>query len=252
MVLTIINQKGGVAKTTTTQAIGQALAAQGYKVLFIDMDPQGNLSQALRADTNAPGLYELLRRESSAADLIQETPGGDLIASGLDLATADIEFTKTGREYLLKAGLKPIRSLYDFILIDTPPALGVLTINALTASDQIIVPLSAGIFALQGLRKLRDTLEVVQEYTNPELKIMGLLLTRYNNRTVLSQDIRQALESQARSLGTIVFETSIREGVAIGEAQAQAHNIISWNPGRNKPAEDYKELTAEILALVGK
>lgn len=247
MILTIINQKGGVAKTTTTQAIGQGLALKGYKVLFIDTDPQANLSQALGYDIMGKGLYDVFKKEATAGEVIQHTPGGELIPSTIDLATADLEFTATGREYLLKQAIEPIKNNYDFIIIDTPPTLSILSINALTVSDYLIVPLTADIFSLQGLKKLRDTINSVKEYTNPKLEILGLLLTKYNTRAILNQDIKEALEGQAKALKTTLFKTTIRESIAIREAQSLQQNLIEYNQKNNKPANDYIRLIEEML-----
>lgn len=250
MIITVINQKGGVSKTTTTQAIGQGLSLKGYRVLFIDTDPQANLSQALGYNIQAKGLYEVFKKEATAGEVIQQTPGGELIPSTIDLATADLEFTATGREYLLKGAIEGLKKNYDFIIIDTPPALGILTINALTITDYVLVPLTADIFSLQGLKKLAETISVVKEYTNPKLEILGLLLTRYNTRAILNQDIKEALEGQAKALKTRLFKTSIRESIAIKEAQSLGENLIQYNSKGNKPANDYIRLIEEILDIL--
>jgi chromosome partitioning protein len=247
MIITVINQKGGVAKTTTAQAVGQGLALKGYKVLFIDTDPQGNLSQALGYDTTGKGLYQVFNNKATAKEVIQNTPGGKLIASEVDLSVLDIEIKEIDKANLLKEAIKDIKKDFDFIVIDTQPTLNSLTINALNVADYLIIPLLADIFSLQGLKQLRKTIEVVKKHSNKKLKVLGMVLTRFNNRSRLGQDIKEVLERQAEAFNTTLFKTTIREGIALSEAQTLRANIVAYKGNKNKPGQDYLNLVDEIL-----
>ncbi len=245
-IITISNQKGGVSKTTTAHAMAAVLSLRGYKTLLVDIDPQANLSYTQGADDLAQGVYELLRKDADISDVIQKTPQGDIVSGSLLLAGADMEFTQTGREYLLKESLRPVDKLYDFIVLDTPPTLGILTINALTASNDVIIPMCADIFSIQGLAQLYNTISKVKMYCNPNLCISGILMTRYNGRTVLSQDLRTSIEEKANQIGSSVYKTVIRESVAIKEAQTQQVSVFLSSPKSN-PATDYIQFIDEYL-----
>ena len=187
-ILTVTNQKGGVGKTTTTINLACALKYRGYKVLVIDMDPQGNLSFCVNADTVLSAtIYEALRKEVKIQYAIQRTPMVDIIASNILLSGIELEYTKAGREYLLRDVLASIKDYYDIILIDTPPGLGILTINSMTASDGVIIPMVADIFSLQGITQLNETVEQVKKYSNPNLVIEGVVLNKYNPRIHLNK-----------------------------------------------------------------
>ncbi|MDD3365341.1 MAG: AAA family ATPase, partial [Syntrophomonas sp.] len=188
-IITIATQKGGTGKTTTTHALGVGLIERGYKVLFIDLDPQGNLSYILQTEELKSTIYEVLTGKTKARDAIQHQQCGDIIPSSPALARANLELKNTGKEYRLKETLQPIKDDYDYIIIDTPPSLGLLTINALTASDSVIIPSQADIFSLQGIGQLYSTIETIKKYTNPDLSIEGILLTRHNSRSILSRDL---------------------------------------------------------------
>lgn len=249
-ITTIANQKGGVGKTTTAHALATGLTVKGYKTLTIDTDPQGNLSYTMRADDQQAGLYEILKGNINSAEAIQHTVQGDIIPSTLLLAGADMEFTDTGREYLLKDIVEPLRKIYDYIIIDSPPTLGILTINALTASNDVIIPMGADIYSLQGLSQLYNTVNKVKKYCNPSLNIAGLLITRYNGRTILSKDLREVIENKAVQIGAAFYNTVIREGVSIKEAQTQQDSIFKTDPNSN-PAQDYLKFINEYLEGVG-
>lgn len=242
----IINQKGGVGKTTTTHALATGLTYKGYKVLVVDTDPQGNISYTMQADLQGKGLYEAMKEEVAVTDLIQHTKQGDILPSTLLLTAADLEFTQTGREYVLDSILKPVKEEYTHIIIDSPPTLGVLTINALTASNDVIIPMGADIYSLQGLNQLYSTINKVKKFCNKNISIAGLLLTRYSGRTILSRDIKEAIENKAKELNTNLYQSIIRESVTVKEAQTQQKSLFEYAPKSNV-AIDYMNFVDEYL-----
>lgn len=247
-VIAIINQKGGVGKSTSALALGTCLNRRGCKTLLIDLDAQGNLSYAMGIDNTTVSSFDLftdLRGHSA----IQKTDAGDLIAASPILATADLAITQTGKEYRLQEALAPLVGIYDFIVLDTPPALGILTINALTAATGVIIPAQADIFSLQGIGQLHHSLDAVRKYTNPTLCILGILLTRYIARSVLSRDIAELLEETANQLETRVFTTRIRETVTVRESQARRMGLFAY-AGASGAALDYENFTDEVLNLL--
>ena len=243
-IISILNQKGGVAKTTTTACIGAGLNREGYKVLYIDLDPQCNLSDIVGANTEGLTALELLQHKAKALEVIQHSKQGDIIPSSAGLAVEGI-LTATGKEYRLKEVLEPIKGLYDYILIDCPPSLGILTINALTASTSCIIPAQADKLSLQAIEQFKGTLSVIKRYTNPLLLVKGIVITRYNGRAVLSRDYAEMLQEVAESLESRLYNTRIRECVAIKEAQAMQDDIFTYAPKSNATA-DYKALIDEI------
>ena len=244
--LAIINQKGGVGKSTTALAIGAGLSLKGYSVLFIDLDAQGNLSYTLGADTQGYNAMGVLERPETAKEEIQHTPQGDIIASSPKLAGADKLLEETGKEYRFKEALESLQGAYDFIIVDTPPALGILTINALTACTGAIIPAQADIYSLQGIGQLNSTIETVKKYCNPSLSIMGIVITRFNGRTIIRREVAEMLERTAEQLHTKLYSSKIRECTALVEAQATKQNIYSYAPRSNATA-DYKALVDEII-----
>jgi len=242
----IANQKGGVGKTTTAAALAAGLHRKGYKVLTIDADTQGNISYIMGADTKQPGLYEALKGTAIAGEAIQATAQGDIMASSPQLSGADLEFKAKGWEYLLQETIKPVINNYHYIIIDTPPQLGVLTINALTAATDVIITLGADIFSLQGIAQLYDTINTIKRRSNPELKTDGILITRYNARTILSRDLKDSIQGAADHIGARLFKTVIREGIAIKEAQTLQEDIYTSAP-RSNPAIDYTAFINEYL-----
>lgn len=246
MIYTVATQKGGVGKTTTAAALWAGLSLKGYKCLAIDLDPQCNLSFTAGADTTRKTALSLLTGEAPAEETIQQTAAGDIIPASKSLAGADAFITDTGKEYRLKEALEPIQARYDYIVIDTPPALGILTVNALTACNSVIVPAQADIFSLQGIDQLQATIDPVRKYCNPTLHIEGLLLTRYNARTALSRDVSEIMQQLAQKLGTKVFNTTIREGIAVKEAQISQRTIFDYAP-KAKVTDDYRAFIEEIL-----
>lgn len=242
----IAAQKGGVGKSTTAHALAQGLRNKGFSVLAIDLDPQGNLSYTMAAKdgTNA---HDVLMGKASASEAIQHTSNGDIIPASEALSGADIELHQVGKEYRLREALQSIRELYDFAIIDTPPALGILTINALTASDELIVPSQADIYCLRAMGHLHNTVTAVQRYCNPSLVFSGILLTRHSSRSILSREVAEMLEDTAARIGTQVFGTIIRENVAIREAQAKQMDIFSY-AAKSNAAADYLDFVNELLS----
>ena len=242
----IINQKGGVGKSTTALAIGSGLKRQGSKVLFIDLDAQGNLSYTMGANTQGYNALGILQRPETTAEEIQHTTQGDIVASSPALAGADTVLSDVGKEYKLKEALATVSGLYDYCIIDTPPALSILTINALTACNGAIIPAQADIYSLQGIGQLNNTIQTIKKYCNPDLSIKGIILTRYNARSVLSKEVTELIEQTASELNTRVFNTKIRECTALKEAQAMKQDIFTYAPKSNASA-DYTDIIKELL-----
>lgn len=244
--IAVINQKGGVGKSTTSNAIGAGLFQRGYKVLFIDLDAQGNLSYSMKCENKPLSSLEVLTGTATAKEATLTTPQGDIIPASPALASADTIITDTGREYRLKEALEPLKEVYDYIIIDTPPALGTLTINALTACDSVIIPAQADIYSLQGIGQLNQTIQTVKRYCNKGLTIKGIVITRYSPRAVLTRDMTDLLEDTAKQLNTKVFTSRIRECIALKEAQASQIDIFTYNP-RSNAGIDYKALLEEMI-----
>lgn len=244
-IIAIVNRKGGVGKTATAQAIGAGLSLRGHKTLFIDLDSQCNLSFDVGANLGSLTALDVLTGTATAEEAIQHTDQGDIIPGSPNLAGADTIITETGREYRLSEALKPLIRKYDYIVIDTPPALGILTVNALTACHSVIIPVQADIHSLQGIGLLNDVIQPVKTYTNKKLRVRGILITRYNGRAILSRDMKENLEGVARSLRTKVFSTPIRECISIKEAQAMQRDIYTYAPRSNAVA-DYNALLDEL------
>ena len=246
-VVAITNQKGGVGKSTTAESLAEGLIYKGNKILLIDLDAQGSISLAAGAVQDRPTTYDVLTRKCSISDAIQRREGrSDLLPANNHLARLDVELVSTGKEFRLREQLALVLPLYDFIIIDTPPALGVLTVNALTASNYVIMPAQADIYSLQGISQLAETLEAIRAYTNPGLALAGILLTRHNIRNILSRDMADAARSTAEQMGTFLYNTVIREAVALKESQAHQASIFKYAPKSN-PAADYMAFTEEFL-----
>lgn len=244
-VIAVINQKGGVGKSTTAAAIGGGLILRGYKTLFIDLDAQGNLTYSMGGQGGVPSILDVLQKEAGAAEAIQRTPMGDLIASSPFLAAADTRINQTGKEYRLKEALAEVAG-YDYCVIDTPPALGILTVNALTACSGAIIPAQADVYSLHGISQLSGTISAVKKYCNPTLSIMGIVLTRFNKRSIIRREVAEMMETLAKQLNTKLYKTRIRECTALVEAQAVKESIYKYAP-RSNAAADYKALLDEIL-----
>lgn len=246
-VLAVVNQKGGVSKSTTAQIIGDALTLRGQRVLFVDLDSQGNLSYALGVTSPSMTVYDVLSRAAPISDAIITTGQGDLLPADQRLALIDQELAQRKRPaYVLQEALRPVLSRYDEIVLDTPPVLGYTVINALTAAHRAVIPVRADVFSLQGLAQLANTVETVKGSTNPELVIAGILMQQYNSRTVLSRQITDMVASTAKRLGTKVFSATIRDATAIREAQALQDNLLTYAK-RSKVAGDMQAFISELF-----
>ena len=248
-IIAVANQKGGVGKTTTAVNLAACLGVLEKKVLLIDSDPQANAGSGLGIDIDSVrlGTYQLLEHNCSAQDAVINTsaPNVDLIAAHIDLVAIEIELIDLEeREYMLLKALQPIKDLYDYILIDCAPSLGLLTLNALTASDSIIIPIQCEYFALEGLGKLLNTVKSVQKIHNKTLDIEGLLLTMYDSRLRLSN---QVVEEVQNHFNDMVFKTIIQRNVRLGEAPSFGESIINYDVN-SKGASNYLSLAQEILA----
>jgi chromosome partitioning protein len=244
-VIAFANQKGGVAKTTSTLNLAVALQEQGLRVLVIDLDPQGNLtmSQGLNPDSIERSMFDVLVHRLPIADVIRKQEV-DLAVSSIDLAGAELALSsQIGRERALEKSLVPVKPDYDYVLIDTPPSLGLLTINALVAAHGVIVPVQCEYLSLRGLVQLENTLSMIRENLNPEVEIVGILPTMFDVRTLHS---KEAIEILTETFGPLVFNTRIRKTVRYAEAPVKGSSILKYDP--TGPAADaYRELAKEVL-----
>ena len=244
-VISFANQKGGVAKTTTTLNLGVALAEQNLKVLLCDLDPQGNLtmSQGLNPDTMERSIFDVLVHRLPIQEIIHHTEV-DLAVSSIDLAGAELALSSMiGRERALEKALAEVKNAYDYVLIDTPPSLGLLTINALVASTGVIVPVQCEYLSLRGLIQLENTLSMIRENLNPVVEIEGILPTMFDSRTLHS---REAVEILQENFGDLVFDTKIRKTVRYAEAPVKGTSVLKYDPSGNA-AEAYRQLAKEVL-----
>lgn len=240
--IAVCNHKGGVGKTTTAITIGAALARLRKRVLLVDLDAQADLTGTLRIEDTAHNVYELLKGNTEPQP-IHHAEGFDVIPAVLDLATAEMEFSGVmGREYLLKEALEPLQGQYDYIVIDTPPSLGLLTVNAFTAADCTIIPIQAEFLALRGIAKLQEVLQSVQKRLNPALYIVGVAVTMYDSRLILHKQVLDVLQQQ---FGATMFNTPVRINVALAEAPACGKTIFAYAP-KSTGAADYTAIAKEL------
>jgi len=245
-VIAFANQKGGVAKTTTTLNLAVAFAESGYRVLCVDLDPQGNLtmSQGIDPDKVEKSLYDVLVNDMPIAEIIQKREI-DIAVASIDLAGAEIAMsTKIGRERSLEKALKEVSGDYDYVCIDTPPSLGLLTINALTAANKVIVPVQCEYLSMRGLVQLQNTLKMIQENLNPDVKIEGILPTMLDTRTVHAKEAVEILEE---NFGELVFKSRIRKAIKFAEAPVKGSSVLKYDSG-SSAANYYRELAKEVLA----
>ncbi len=243
-VIAMSNHKGGVAKTTSAVNIGAGLGNLGKKVLLIDIDPQANLTQSLGIQRSEFTIYEAINGSTDELPIVEVTPSLFVVPSSLDLSGAEIEWSsEAGREYLLKEKIDPIAHQFDYVIIDCPPSLGLLTINALTAAHQVFIPLQAEFLATQGVAKLVEVVEKIKKRLNKNLEIGGVFLTQYDKRKILNRDVAESIKNFFQSK---VFNTKIRENVALAEAPSSGLDVFRYNPKSNG-ATDYHALCREIL-----
>ena len=244
-VIAFANQKGGVAKTTTTLNLAVAFKEQGLRVLAVDLDPQGNLtmSQGLNPDSLERSLFDVLVHRLPLEQVVHSAEI-DIAVSSIDLAGAELALSgMIGRERALQKALVPVKANYDFILIDTPPSLGLLTINALVAADGVIVPVQCEYLSLRGLVQLESTLAMIRENLNPDVAIQGILATMFDGRTLHS---REAVEILEENFGELVFATKIRKTVRFAEAPVRGMSVLTYDPS-GAAADMYRELAREVL-----
>lgn len=249
-IIALANQKGGVGKTTTSVNLGAALAQAGQRVLLVDIDAQGNATSGSGIDKSEleRDSYDVIVDGAPLHEVIVPTDNYDLVPATIQLSGAEIELAdKKEREYRLKAGLATVADDYDFILIDNPPALGLLTVNAFTAADAILIPVQTEFYALEGLGQLLNTIELVRQQFNPDLDIAGILLTMYDGRTNLA---KQVAEEVRNYFGDKVYETVIPRTVRLSEAPSYGQAIIDFDP-RSVGAQVYTELAQEVLKQYG-
>lgn len=242
-----VNQKGGVGKTTSAINIGAYIALTGKKVLLVDFDSQGNMSSGVGVSKEKPTIYELICGESEAEKSVKHTmiKTLDAISSSIDLSGAAIELVEQEqREYFLRDALKPLQSKYDYILIDCPPSLGILTLNGLAAADEVIVPMQCEFFALEGITLLLEALRKVQKSINPKLVIGGIFFTMYDSRTRLAQDVVLQVKSYFKD---VVFNTIIPRNVRLSEAPSHGLPICKYDP-ECAGAKSYEKLAQEVIS----
>lgn len=239
------NQKGGVGKTTSTINVGAGLAKQGLEILLVDLDPQANLTYSLRMSSNRleQSIYDVLKGDAEADEVIISHNGFDIMPSSIDLSGAEMEFAnEPAREMILKNKLNSLTKDYDYILIDCPPNLGLLTLNAFTAVKEVYIVLQSEYLALHGLSKLIDVIQVVEERLNPEIEISGIICTLFDGRKNLNKEVVDHIKDY---FGDKVFDTLIRDNVALAEAPSHHKTIFEYAPSSHG-AKDYRALAKEI------
>ena len=250
-IITITNQKGGVGKTTTSSALMDGLRSRGARVLGVDLDPQGSLGFCLGLDIeHCATIYDALKGSAPIRDVIMHSECGDILPSNILLSAAELEFNRPGREFLLKNCLAEVEEDYDYIIIDTPPALNVLTVNAYVAADGLVIPMAPEILSLLGVSQIRETIDTVRRCYNSRLRVLGIVLNKYNQRFTLNREVLDMAEQIAQQLETKVFQSKIRAGVVVAEAPAHGESVLTYAPG-SKVARDFRLLINEITREYG-
>lgn len=244
-VIVVTNQKGGVGKTTTCAALTGIFRSRDKRVLAIDMDPQGNLSFSLGAEDEGYTIHDVMTGKCNIRHAIKTTHICDVITSNILLSGSELELTSNRREFILKEILLTIREAYDYIIIDTPPALSILTINAYTAADDLIIPMTPEILSLQGIAQLKQTILAVKKYYNKKLNIRGILLTKYVAKQQLATEVAEMVEIVAEQLKTVVLENKISVSVAVAEAPAHQEVITTYSPNC-RASKDYIKLAESL------
>ena len=250
-IIAITNQKGGVGKTTTSSALMDGLHSRGTRVLGVDLDPQGSLGFCLGLDIeNCATIYDVMKGNRPIREVIVQSESGDILPSNILLSAAELEFNRPGREFLLKNCLAEVAEEYDYIIIDTPPALNVLTVNAYVAADGLIIPMAPEILSLLGVAQIRETIDTVRRCYNSRLRVLGILLNKYNQRFTLNREVLDMAEQIAAQLDTKVFQARIRSGVAVAEAPAHGESVLTYAPS-SKVARDFRLLLNEVTREYG-
>ena len=245
-VIAVCNEKGGVGKTTTVCNLSAGLRRKGYKTLMIDLDSQMSLSKSLYAVNEEKSIVPVMAKLTPIQEVIQVVAQGDIISGRRTINVIDLVLNEADKQFALKEALQPIITDYDFILLDCPPSLSTITLNALVSASEVVIPTEAKTLALKGVQEVINTIGVIKERYNPELKIAGILITRYNGRAILSQDVKTVLEQMAAEVGTKVFKHPIRSNQAIADSQAYLTDIFAYSK-RSNGAEDYGRLVDEII-----
>ena len=245
-VYTVVNQKGGVSKTTTALNLASGLFMKNKKVLLIDLDPSRNLSSTIGAKDLEPDIFDVCFTGIPVQEAIVRTPFGDAIPGSKRMSTWDMQPNNVAREYLVKERIEPLLDVYDYIIIDTPPMLGGISIASMVASNSVIIPSQADAYSLDGVTQLADTINTVKKYCNPGLTIAGVLITNDNPQTVMSRDYKLNNQKLADKLGTKLFKTAIRHNVSISEAQAMGQPLFTYAP-RCNGAIDYTAWISELM-----
>ena len=251
-IIAVANQKGGAGKTTTSTSLAGALQLMGKKVLLVDCDAQCNATDTYGAQTEGVcTLFDVMTRQGTVEEGIQHREAGDILPSDPDLKDIDEQLVRDiGKNFRLREELAPVSKQYDYVILDTPPQLGLMLVNALIAANSIIVPMTPDRYSIAGLSQLSQTISDVRKYFNPELRIEGLLLTKYDAREVLSKETIETLPEAAKFMGTELFDVKIRTSMGIRRAQAERHGLFIGNTAKSTGAEDFKAL-AKIIAERG-
>lgn len=251
-IVSISNIKGGVGKTTTASVLSTGLAAKGYQTLIIDSDPQTNLTMCFLPEPSdgTPSLYHVYTEDKTLEEVKKTiTSNLDLVLGDFELCNADMQFQKAGRLQILQKAFQDLKSKYDFVIIDTPPNLGILSLNAFLVSDYLVIPMAADSFSLKGIRLLKQTLHEIKEETNKDLSVLGLLLTKYTNRTHVAKLLEKSITSAANLLDTKVFHSRIRQAIVLQESQLAKINLLEYAPKASITA-DYQAFINEFLERI--